>query len=452
MSELMPVDGEGTPEAQALARALRDLFAGLNTSLRRYAVRRAYDSATVSRYLGGRRLPPWKFVLDLLHDVAEERDTPPTEQTVAMLRALHTAALESGGGATHKVQLLERRLADADREARRAVARMRLLEEALEDREHRIRDLQLRERELRAGIGSPLSGDAGGAPSSGEYARLREEIQDLTEELDRVRDLHRQAEERCERLEQRLAEAEAEAERGAGAETGALESREIEVVESTGAPVDFLRGEDPSYRIGHINGNVNFFTDGWRVDEEVVASVSVQVSLKDFQVGNGLLLDARRVLVAGWASSDDELPYWLKHELHVLVAGSTARTELEEVRLVRDGSHTRTWVPFLALLRLSEPVPVLHGHPALDHRPALNSRLLVNAHVRHKRYSCLLEMKGRSGDWLRVSGEMDGSLVGAPVFSGAGGLVGLLLPQNQERGLVLPASALGLAETADLDQ
>ncbi|MCZ0980738.1 hypothetical protein O1L60_21920 [Streptomyces diastatochromogenes] len=163
MTGLKPIEDEGTLEVRALAQALRDLFQGLGVSTRRYAIRRSYDSGTVSRYLGGRRLPPWKFVLDLLHDVAEERGTLPTEETVAMLRALHTAAVNSGNGATHKVLLLERRLAEADRAARGAATRERALEEALQDREHRIRDLQLRERELRAGA-APFGAAGGGRP------------------------------------------------------------------------------------------------------------------------------------------------------------------------------------------------------------------------------------------------------------------------------------------------
>ncbi|WP_426404033.1 hypothetical protein ACN9M0_20940 [Streptomyces sp. R-07] len=68
--------------------------------------------------------------------MAEERGGAlPTEEAVAMLRALHTAVVDSGNGTTHKVQLLERRPAEADRVARGAATRERVLEEALQDRE-----------------------------------------------------------------------------------------------------------------------------------------------------------------------------------------------------------------------------------------------------------------------------------------------------------------------------
>lgn len=167
--ELQPVHDGLPPETAALAQALRDLFAGLNLTTRRYAARRSYDSSTVSRYLSGQRLPRWEFVLNLLNDVSEARGATPTGEAVDMLRTLHTAAWQTGNSPVHRVHLLERKLADADREAQRAAARERWLQDTLEDREQRIRDLGLRYRELQAGAAATEAVDADG--EAGERAR-----------------------------------------------------------------------------------------------------------------------------------------------------------------------------------------------------------------------------------------------------------------------------------------
>lgn len=73
MGELQPLSGEVTPEALALAKALRELLSALDVSSRRYSVRRHYNPGTVSRYLSGRRLPSWDFVFNLLQDAREAR-------------------------------------------------------------------------------------------------------------------------------------------------------------------------------------------------------------------------------------------------------------------------------------------------------------------------------------------------------------------------------------------
>ncbi|MFF8375262.1 hypothetical protein ACF07V_03875 [Streptomyces sp. NPDC015661] len=428
MTELRPIEDASSPEVRALAQALRDLFKGLRVSARRYGIRRSYDSGTVSRYLAGRRLPPWKFVLDLVHDVAEERGALPTEETVAMLRALHAAAVNSGNGATHKVQLLERQLAEADREARGAATRERVLEEALQDREHRIRDLQLRERELRAGAAS--FGAVGGGPSLDEYARLREEIQDLTAELSRVRDLHRQAEERCERLERRLAEAEGLAGRagdaavlpGVEAGVGAVALGDVHVINNYG-----------SWEGG-----------GWEADEEYASSVSVRLFEGEEHVGNGLLLAPDTVITVGRLWGEGEQADWGPVEAglgerRVRVDPEAVHhcPRLSEIGL-RDGAVSVT------VLRPVEPLPAPGRAPAFERRLAPGSRLLVSAHGKQGPYSCLVDVKGRSGDWLRLAGELTYGLVGAPAFSRNGALAGLLMPAagDRERGILLPVATL----------
>ncbi|QCW76589.1 hypothetical protein EQG64_00325 [Streptomyces sp. S6] len=60
MGELRPLGEDLTQESRALAQALRELFEGLDVSVRRYAARHRRDPGTFSRYLNGTRLPPWE--------------------------------------------------------------------------------------------------------------------------------------------------------------------------------------------------------------------------------------------------------------------------------------------------------------------------------------------------------------------------------------------------------
>ncbi|MFI2026778.1 hypothetical protein [Streptomyces buecherae] len=463
MSELKPVNQGVGPEAAALAVALRDLFQGLGVSTRRYAARRAYDSSTVSRYLSGSRMPPWEFVLNLLHDVAEERGTVPTEETIGMLRDLHHAALNGSKSPAHRVQLLERKLAEADQEARRAAARERWLEDALQDREHRVRDLQMRFHELQASATAPTSpgplGDAAGGERADEQARLREEVRELREELARVRERHQRAEERCEQLERQLAEAE-----GGSAEAGedallpevvhrATETTRVpeedEPAGTAGAQVHnrFMAapGSAPVnsvYQFGHVNGSVTVNTDDWQVDEEMVAAVSVRVHDGEDHLGNGLLLDSRTVITALRVHSD---PDDLEAELYVVAAERTVRaTPVETLAAPMLGRHLRRHLAPLVVLRLAEPVPVPEQPLTFDWLPRPGRQLLVNAYSVDGPYSCILDVRGRSGDWLRVAGEVVYGLIGAPAFSRTGGLAGLVLTHGEDgqSGLLLPVAAL----------
>lgn len=93
MGELRPLAQELTPEARALAMALRELFEGLDVSVRRYAARRVRDAGTFSRYLSGSRIPPWEVVMDLFTDVAEHRGMAATPDAIELVRRLHRAAV-----------------------------------------------------------------------------------------------------------------------------------------------------------------------------------------------------------------------------------------------------------------------------------------------------------------------------------------------------------------------
>ncbi|WP_327260550.1 hypothetical protein OG444_02765 [Streptomyces sp. NBC_01232] len=440
--ELQPVHDGLPPETAALAQALRDLFAGLNLTTRRYAARRSYDSSTVSRYLSGQRLPRWEFVLNLLNDVSEARGATPTGEAVDMLRTLHTAAWQTGNSPVHRVHLLERKLADADREAQRAAARERWLQDTLEDREQRIRDLGLRYRELQAGAAATEAVDADGEPAN-EHVRLRAEIRDLKDELARVRALHREAEERCERLERELVETERTAVlNGAPLLPATREHIDggLDVRDTSG------RRSSPTFHFGHVNGGVNVVSDSWQVDEEFVSSMTVWLQIPDRDVRNGLLVDADTVVTFDWQPPARDSP------VTVGVGEKSVRGTLVEELPVAGSSDTTVT---LMVLRLSEPVPVPDRPLTCDARVMPGTRLVVGARTRAGTgyFSCLLELKGRSGIWLRVSGDTIDGLAGAPVFSSAGSLVGMVAYRSSDTNgsLLLPVSALRELTTLDLD-
>lgn len=452
--ELKPVHDGLPPATAALAQALRDLFAGLGLTLRRYSVRRTYDSSTVSRYLSGQRLPRWEFVLNLLHDVAEARGTVPTEETIVMLRTLHTAAWRTGNSPVHRVELLERKLADADRQAQSAAARERWLQEALEDREHRIRDLEMRYRELQAStpLTDPVDGDGigvGVGEPADEEAWLRAEIRDLREELARVRALHREAEERCERLERELSEAERTATRNGSSLLPAVQDQVDDGLNLQATTAE--RGTSPTWHFGHVNGGVNVFTDSWQVDEEFVSSVSVRLHDSEGDVRNGLLFDAETVIAVG--SYLDDPAVWNSSEQMKVALGEKQvwGTLVEKQHIPRpDGLKP---IP-LAVLRLSEPASFPDRPLTYDARVMPTTQLVVSAYTpEFGPYSCVLDVKGRSGGWLRVAGEVIVGLSGAPAFSSSGALVGLVALRAKDGGggLLLPVGALGELTTLNLD-
>jgi CheY-like chemotaxis protein len=221
MGELRPLADELDDDCRAFAQALRTLFTGLRVSVRRYAARRYRDAGTVSRYLGGTRVPPWEFVVDLFADLATDHGAAATPLTLDHVRELHRRAVQAGVAPADGVQVLQRQLADADREARRATAQEDVLGDALLDRQHRIADLEVRLNLLeaqwsaeRAFLRVPLDepGAAGAAGAAGdllaERGRLEDQIRKLEAELEETRLRVMLAESRCNVLERQLAIAE----------------------------------------------------------------------------------------------------------------------------------------------------------------------------------------------------------------------------------------------------
>lgn len=216
-------------ENRRLSEALRAVFAGLKMSVRRYAARRHRDAGTISRYLNGKRVPPWEFVVDLLSDAAQGHGGP-TDEALEHIRELHRTALQAGGSPQHTIQLLQDELADNDRRMRQWDAYRETLLQALQDRQHRINGLELQMRELEAGHGRALAEAADAVAWYRDDAeslrtqrdQLKAEIADLKEELARAKEHSLFHEQRCHDLERQLEEAEQDNPENAG---GTVESK-----------------------------------------------------------------------------------------------------------------------------------------------------------------------------------------------------------------------------------
>ncbi|MFG2094675.1 response regulator [Streptomyces sp. NPDC048612] len=211
MGELRPLGSDLPEESRALAQALRELFEGLEVSVRRYAARRRRDPGTLSRYLNGTRLPPWRVVTDLLADLAEHRGTAVTSDAVELVRELYRSAVDASSMPKHAVEVLEEQLADADRVSRRSSVRGDVLGDALLDRTHRIADLEVRLGQLEADWKVERTRADQLAAAHPDLSQLLEErdalqkqVFQLGEELQTVREQRADAEARCELLERQL--------------------------------------------------------------------------------------------------------------------------------------------------------------------------------------------------------------------------------------------------------
>jgi trypsin-like peptidase len=229
VGDLQPLGDELSPQARDLAAALRGLFEGLRISVRRYGLRRHLDPGTVSRYLNGTRMPPWQFIEDLFREVAKTCKASPTALTMIHLKKLHDAVLEASNSPLRTMQLLQEQLARADQESCRAQLREQALVDALEVKQHRIAELEVR---LNLALSEPcmLPRQTTARPSHEssldalctDHAQLLAEVAILSEDLERVQELHKQAELRCEELERKLGTAELRVQAANGGVAGTI--------------------------------------------------------------------------------------------------------------------------------------------------------------------------------------------------------------------------------------
>ncbi|MFJ2605220.1 response regulator [Streptomyces sp. NPDC091279] len=211
MPELRPLGDDLNDASRALAVALRELFEGLEVSVRRYAARRRRDPGTFSRYLNGTRLPPWQVISDLFADVAEHRGTAVTTEAIEFVRELYGSAVDASSSPRHATEILEQQLVDADRISRRSSVRGDVLGDALLDRKQRIADLQTRLNQLeaernaerrRADALAAAHPDVSGLLAERDV--LEQEVRRLGADLRQAREQRAAAEDRCHLLERQL--------------------------------------------------------------------------------------------------------------------------------------------------------------------------------------------------------------------------------------------------------
>jgi CheY-like chemotaxis protein len=204
MGSLRPLDAGIGTECREFAEALRDLFGLLDVSVRGYGAQRFRDAGSISRFLSGTRVPPWRFVVDLIDDVTACQGYPVPPADVARLLRLHRAAVRSGSAAARPVKVLELQLAEAELDARRSTVEEEVIGDALLDRSHRVAELETRLSRLEAGW-------TGTAPPpqhtvlASEREALAMQVRRLSDELETARRRGLDAEARCGILERQLA-------------------------------------------------------------------------------------------------------------------------------------------------------------------------------------------------------------------------------------------------------
>ncbi|MCM2428812.1 hypothetical protein [Streptomyces sp. RKAG337] len=213
---LRPLGDEVPQEAAQLAERLREVFAALNISVRRYTTRTHRNAGAVSRYLNGTRVPPWDFITELFIEVAKDRRVPVNAEVVGHIRKSHRRALQTSNKRLYEVQRLQDQLEDADLRVRQAGIREQVLMEGLAAREQRIAQLESKQLELTSRWENDLQEQESHVSelallqdsAAQELDSLRVEVALLRGELRQAKEASRQAEDRCQTLEQRLAEAE----------------------------------------------------------------------------------------------------------------------------------------------------------------------------------------------------------------------------------------------------
>ncbi|MFE3204951.1 response regulator [Embleya sp. NPDC059237] len=177
----------------------------LDISVRGYGAQRFRDAGSISRFLSGARIPPWKFVAELLDDVGECQEQPLSPDEVARVRRLHRAALRHSGVAAGPVKAaLELQLAEAELDARRSTVEEGVIGDALLDRSHRIVELETRLTRLEATwVGSEPPPHHTVLES--EHDVLAMQVGRLSAELETARRRGMDAEARCDMLERQLA-------------------------------------------------------------------------------------------------------------------------------------------------------------------------------------------------------------------------------------------------------
>ncbi|MEV5248435.1 hypothetical protein [Streptomyces werraensis] len=280
MGQLEPIKSDVSGNHEALAEALRTLFAALDISITRYAARCNADKATISRYLSGARVPPWQFVKDLIAHVTEARQHPVNPETVATVRDLYVRAAGTAKG-QRRSQDLQHLLEEADQQAREAASLERLLRNALQEAQQQVNQLNVEIDSLQAAraadrqaMGAAIERYTREADDlRSERDALAHEVELLKHQLKEAVTARLLAEEKCDRLERQIEEAESheeEAERfqseedkRAAEEKQASTQQRIDELElklsrlRTPKPEDLIPTPPPAYVADHPREGLN---------------------------------------------------------------------------------------------------------------------------------------------------------------------------------------------------
>ncbi|MBB4950564.1 transcriptional regulator with XRE-family HTH domain [Kitasatospora gansuensis] len=187
-------------EGETFAARLRPLFQELGVSYRAYGQRRHLSASVITRYLNGERIPNARTVVDLFQDLADAGH-PVDEADQAELLRLREQALPSGGAVQQLQAQLEEtqsQLADCRLDQLSLTERLREREDALGQLEDHLRALRsARDRDAHT-HGEQL------AVWMAEYLQverdrdlLREQVEELREDLLRERAWALRIEEQC---------------------------------------------------------------------------------------------------------------------------------------------------------------------------------------------------------------------------------------------------------------
>ncbi|MFD4535684.1 hypothetical protein ACFWNL_23590 [Kitasatospora sp. NPDC058397] len=183
------------------ASRLRPLFDSLRVSYRVYGKRRNITASAICRYLSGERIPTQRFLEDLFDDLAAAGARVDDEEQATLLH-LRQRALNGGG----PVQQTQAQLEEAQQEVRDCLARESELQGALQAREQELRENQEQLDRLRRERGSSDQAAQLAWQLSqyerveAERDRLRDEVDELREELFGERDWRLRLTEQCRQL------------------------------------------------------------------------------------------------------------------------------------------------------------------------------------------------------------------------------------------------------------
>jgi hypothetical protein len=187
-SVLKPLDPDLRPEVRVWVDELRAVWQATGLSMGQFAVLHPFDKGTISRYLGGHRVPGERHFLDTLLTTLETYGRPVTLAVREHLTDLQMRALEAAHPHEYRVRLVKDELEIALTGRLEAERYARALEEQLAKRNREVQELTEDRNSLRAAM------DA-------EYARLIQEIEKLSKDLALAQSRSARADQRCAELE-----------------------------------------------------------------------------------------------------------------------------------------------------------------------------------------------------------------------------------------------------------